>query len=433
MFVFPLCCALAGSSFGAPRVAAASAIELVDEQHEEIARILAGPHEPGERLDALVRLGPAAVPACFDLLTRRVQLRSESGVPLFDAAALDPLHEAFEAWDRVAVTEGVIAAIGGQPSYNEMLLAAELIGRFGQGDAFEVLLGLAGELQAELRRPSVRSRVEPALTSFLRRDSSAFGKLEKERDELDHNLLEACVRAAGAVGDRHAVSFLRGLMNQDSRFDEVALEALGEPRTWDQAFDLEACGELVKRHLSAVQPKVRRQAAVTLGRLRYADAIPELLELLDDHDDRVCRGALWALQNVTGLGWSGADIERWEAWYEDELTWLEIESPAVLDSLRNNHLGHSMEALRVIGSHPVFRAELAPEVALLLPAQNEALALAACATLIRLDAPSSVAPLIDALADGREKVRHAASGALSALTGASVGPSLAEWRNWLEG
>lgn len=424
-----------GASLAAAHAApVASAAERNEDLHDTIAGILAGSSAPAGRKQALVKLGPVAVPACFDLLSRRVQPRADSGAPLLDTAALAPLYEAFEAWESAAVVEGLIASVADEPSFDEVLLAVELLGRFGRADGFgHTLTLLAGLQPGEARHPSVRDRVEPALAALLRRDPASFVRLHEAQSSLDRVLLELCARAAGSVGDARAVSFLRGLLSRDSGFEPLVLEALGELRPWDPNVDLEACGELAESYLASMEPKTRRQAAVTLGRLRYADSLEDLIGLLDDDDARVSRGALWAVQNVTGLGWSGDDVGRWEIWYADEQDWLELELPAALRSVHGVDFGRAVAGLRVIGEHASFRRDLAPEVAQLLTSRNEGLALTACATLLRLDDPSCAPQLIQALEDNREGVRQAAARALSTLTGASLPPSAEAWRDWIQG
>jgi len=65
-------------------------------------------------------------------------------------------------------------------------------------------------------------------------------------------------------------------------------------------------------------PLLRRQAARAAGELELSEAIPQLIELLDDPDDESRLASIWSLSQIGGEGvreilekmWDAADNDR---------------------------------------------------------------------------------------------------------------------------
>lgn len=71
----------------------------------------------------------------------------------------------------------------------------------------------------------------------------------------------------------------------------------------------------VVRVLQGKNAKLARLASETLGQIGSDRAIPALMAAMEFEDQTVARGAIWALQTLTGLTHSTADA--WSAWAKD--------------------------------------------------------------------------------------------------------------------
>lgn len=91
-------------------------------------------------------------------------------------------------------------------------------------------------------------------------------------------------------------------------------EGYGAPRR-DTRAEVERRMEEAIEDLRSPDASVRREAALTLGRLERTDAVPALIEALRDPEEPVRQAALAALQRLTGEDF-GDDPERWTEWQE---------------------------------------------------------------------------------------------------------------------
>lgn len=113
------------------------------------------------------------------------------------------------------------------------------------------------------------------------------------------------ITAFGEIGDTRAAPVLREIVaNQDtqeylfaSSMAAKALRNIGDPR------------EVVPL-LSEERPGTRRMAAVVLGNIGDASAVPELAEALSDKDSKVITYAARALEQIGSPG-AMAALEAW--------------------------------------------------------------------------------------------------------------------------
>lgn len=113
------------------------------------------------------------------------------------------------------------------------------------------------------------------------------------------------ISAFGEIGDPRAAAALREVVaNQDlqeylfaSSLAAKALRAIGDPRE-------------VVQLLEDNRPGTRRMAAVVLGNIGDASAVPELVGALDDKDRKVADYAAKALEKIGSPG-AMAALEAW--------------------------------------------------------------------------------------------------------------------------
>lgn len=102
------------------------------------------------------------------------------------------------------------------------------------------------------------------------------------------------------------------LKEQSQRLRRSAIQALGmiaaPPSAKEKLRDLLQQGELADR----------REAALALGRLRDAEAIPLLIRLLTDEDKYLRANAYWALRRTTGMRFA-LKQNQWQSWWNAQL------------------------------------------------------------------------------------------------------------------
>jgi HEAT repeat protein len=74
-------------------------------------------------------------------------------------------------------------------------------------------------------------------------------------------------------------------------------------------------GAEVSRYLNVRDEMLKREACLFVGKVKYAGAVPELIQILGDEDAGASQNAYWALKEITGEKLA-ADRVLWQAWYE---------------------------------------------------------------------------------------------------------------------
>jgi bla regulator protein blaR1 len=125
--------------------------------------------------------------------------------------------------------------------------------------------------------------------------SSAVPQLINLLDDSDAWVRMAAARALGELHDERALSGLVARLSDDNwRVRELVVWALSEMK--DDRAVTALCGVL----LSDVRVEVRRGAAVALGEIRSAEAIPALKQALNDAEAGVSAKAAWAIAEIEG-------------------------------------------------------------------------------------------------------------------------------------
>ena len=391
--------------------------------------------ESGETRDAavarIVELGREVVPeVCSVLFRRELELEGSSRRVAIDRSAEALLVDVLRAWPSELVVGHVIEGADGRPLADQ-LLAVRLVGKLGNAETLDPFLGLLDRMDPADRQHAVaRDAVEEAFAGVLRRDARAYRRLRAGLRRLDPAHLESFARALGTVGSGAGIDLLGEIMGRSASLDLAALDALGHMRRFQPETMEGRPADVVVFHLASLDPRIRRQAAISLGRLRDTDSVHLLIDMLGDMDGRARQGALWALREITGLRLP-ADRDRWARYQDDEMEWFATEAAALADRAAHGDTYTSVDALRVISSHPLFRSELSAAIVPALGHEEETAAVAACTALVRLDAPIGVAVLIATLADPRDAVRDAAHMGLLSMTGGELAADPEAWRGWV--
>jgi HEAT repeat protein len=183
--------------------------------------------------------------------------------------------------------------------------------------------------------------------------------------------------------------------------------------------DLRLDGEFTAWMLGEL-PRARHEFArgllQAIGALDDGDAVPTLIERLEQEDAGLRDAALGALRRMTGLGFP-ATAELWRAWYAKELRWQERERPRLLAALQEPDPGRVTAALREYGGRRIWRGSLSQDVTRVLERREAGLRRLACEVLAQLGSPSALPVLSKALQDADAAVAEAAWQAMRSLSG----------------
>lgn len=232
-------------------------IEFLDEHWENIP-----PNKRKQLLEALGNLAADDFKLSFDALNRFAIMDSEADVRHL---AIRNLWES----DDYQLIPTLISNLLDDPSIEVRASAAKALGPFI----------LKGETDSYPRQFLVDA--EEALLNSLRRESAMLiqcGCIESlgysSREEVDQIILDA-------------------YNSEDEDLIQSALLAMG--RSADEHW-----AETISRHLHSQSPALRNKSAVAAGELEIREAIPELIELLDDVNPLVRRAATWSISQIGG-------------------------------------------------------------------------------------------------------------------------------------
>lgn len=424
------------STAASPRGAGSSADgEPYGELRAVLRRRSATDGRGGEQLvHDLVALGPGAIPELYALAVGR-DLEVLVGASWEGAAWCCGPEEipglcarALGAAPSAAVLVQLARALEAGPALPERLTLLRLLGEQGSADGLELLVRMASELGAlELSSPRGRAALLDASLAILRGDVRSFALLEHYLDAFEPSMRAVLVDAIGAAGRRRGMPVLERMLAEEPELEAEILTAMGE---LEDAHPWELTGRTMThaaRRLHAQDAAERALAARLVGAVHGLEAIPELIQLLNDDDAIVRRCAESSLQRIASVP-LGSEAASWEAWLQREEGWREANWTRLSDALVAARPGPANEALRELTRHPLFRHEAALLIAESLVQQQRAVAVAACSELERLGSRWALPGLVKALENGQPQVRAAAWHALRHLTGEDLELSLELWR-----
>ncbi len=363
-----LCAPATATGSGPGDEAPARGLEHVLEELEDIRRPSAG-----ALLDALLASGPRGWRELLAALEDPDQpLGAQLGRSLLTALAELPelVLDRRQAGERQ----------GRQLALELSLALSVLEGFGGAGDLDHVIrLGLPEERDQALDL-RLLGDVEDCLAALLRRDSEAFGVLGRGFTALDPRIQPVVLRAVGRVEDRRAVTFLSDRLGLDERLDPLVLAQLGRAAARVGVDVDERTRTFVLMGLRSADAQLRGEACLVAGHLEDSEAVPDLIDLLEDPGQGVSANAYWALRRCTRK-YLDPVVDRWRRWYAKEQAWWSSEAADCLRDLHSADPGRVSLALRELATHRLHRHELARELLPLLGETEEALLLQVCGAL----------------------------------------------------
>ncbi len=354
---------------------------------ETLAELLAEPSVREIVLEALVRLGSSVTP----LLIRQL-----------DAEDLETRKAAIVALGRIG-SQKAVPALMAQLIHSEselVMITTTALAQIGDRSSYLALIGLLGHPEVSVRLGAI------AALNSLGHPAMAERVLSLMRDENPHKR-ESAIKIAGYFAYPNCIDLLFELCQDPfERVRRAAIEHLPYLEQEDRAL------AVLSAALTHDTPPVRAAAARALGEIEEARVGEYLLGALQDEDSWVRYYAVSAIAKLRN-GTEGVP--------EDGL--FEILQGLALSDPANPVRAAATEALGYLG-----RAQAVPILAAIAEeeGQDEDLVRAALRALGRIEDPSALAPLLNALNSPQAERRLDALQAFKERGGTEAGVAL-QW------
>jgi hypothetical protein len=397
---------------------------------EQVRRLLAEELESWPEVvtlqDALVAVGSGAIPELFEVLASDV-VSDRDGEP----RALGPRRElavegALERLPRRDLLDFLGALSRSRPTAPRRVTALELAGHLGS--AKEVMLAIRLATGSEsTARFRVRNALKAALHQILARDESAARTLTKSFSRVPPELRDVVVYSFASLESGRGATALTDLLCAVPELDAVILTEirhLARLGARPDGYGLAAIRDCLRDN----DPSASTMAVLAVVELDDQGAVPDLIYLLENSDERVEVAVNGALRQLTGRRLS-PEPARWWSWYDAEREWL---TSGFFEEERALSEGEHVEAagaIRELASHTLFPEHVASPLVDVLNRADTELVVLACAGLGHLRAQSAIGPLIRCLEHEDPRVVAAAHAALTRTTGLELRPDPALWRS----
>ena len=406
-----------------------------NEQRVRVAAILAEVEDDQEHsITSAVRelsgLGGAAHPLLFLIAT-------EDRVPATDGSRLTVMQrrallEALGHPDPEELLASLAMAVREVNTTSARVVAFDLVAIHGDDRGVPILFEVAAiDGIGPWTRSSGGEAFESALGSLLARSNRAFDSLPSPLSLLDDEVLASTLRGIGGSRSARGISILIDGMKQEKRATGVFLSELGKLAPYASPTQDELLRQTLRSALAHEHEGVCKSAAVTLGRLEDTRAVPGLILLLDSGSPGLRRTAHWSLRRITNLSLR-PDFLRWEAWYDEEVTWLDTRSGRLIEDLLSEDNAVVAAAARELALHPMHRDRFAPEITVLFDCESPSLRALACDCLAQLGSDLVLDELVEVLAYDLETVHVRAWAALKAITGFDLPAEADTWERALQ-
>lgn len=274
--------------------------------------------------------------------------------------------------------------------------------------------------------PEVSLRFQRAVEMILLRNRTLFFSLEKLVLASDPQFKFQLLAAAGATKTLESTRLMLRLLGSNDATDALLLQFIGQSRT-SMPLPIDDPGlSAVRYYLSSTNPALRRESALAAGRLEDPDAIPLLLQLLDDNTLNVRPNAHWALRKITGLSFH-ADAGRWNRWYKMENEEWDSGLSDLLQQLNSQHPGEIARAIDRLAAVRLHRNKIALALVPIVKHPNAKLARHALLTIRAIRAPRVIPPLVAMWDDLHPALRPLLHEALVGITGEQRPPNPGAW------
>ena len=195
-------------------------------------------------------------------------------------------------------------------------------------------------------------------------------------------------------------------------------------------FDESNICEKLRLLLDSERARLRKQAALALGKLQDIESVETLIEFLDDENRGVSGNAYWALKNITGLRFP-PESQRWKIWWKNESENALEKRRQLLLTLRTGSRKEMLGALRDAGKIRLGKKEVVGILVDFLEHGDPEIRKLSCLSLARLKARNALTKILPLLTEHNLEVKEAAHSALKEITGIDLPPDPDEWEKAL--
>lgn len=361
-----------------------------------------------ELADRLVQLGPKVVSSILQYISNN----PESGL----------LDVMFKVLLRLKdeKTASYISQFLKSGSQTAVVAAITALKKIGSGEAIRVLLDsvLTGK-----RETSLLAR--EALLAILQGNPDnyeVFNPLKTKADSSDNSTKIFIINFLGLTKSRVAADMVSGYLNDwDVSVKKAAISSLGK-----LGFSNDAVCSALRKFLDDRDPRLKKEAALALGRLQDLESVEPLMTLLKDKDRGVQGNALWALRKISGLKFP-LNYQRWKIWWDRESQETMARKDELLSKLRDGTREELLDAIDKLAGIRLGRKQVLNAFRGLLNHGDPEVRRAVCSALGTINAKEAVPQLIELLDDSSEPVITAAHQALRRITGKNLPPSRKAW------
>ncbi len=350
-------------------------------------------------------------------LATETLVRSDGETIAVRGAIADAVHRAIERMGRAEFAPLVAGLLDAEADVAtpEQLEAARTILRIVGNRLDLAAVFVLSERIAQVRVEATNgSRLEAAVAAIVARDTRALDALASLFSRIAPDHRNVCIRAIGKSAGPERRQWLAARCGDDASVDLTILSALAQIDR--VALPLEASDlERVREYLESPDLQLRREATRACAALGDMDAVPILVENLDDEFESVRDATRAALFELTHLRLGDAP-ERWLAWLRSEEDWHDRAAASQLRRLTLRDIRAVQTLLASLATHRLYRDEIAMHVEPLLQHDSPTIRRSACATLQQLESQVGIDSLVDALDDVNDEVVRAAQTALRGIT-----------------
>lgn len=309
------------------------------------------------------------------------------------------------------------------------LAALRLLGRIGSSAQAELLIELLVELDAE--RPGRGESSAIALSSFAaiqRRDKQLAGELGARVASFPKLWLGLVARELAAIAAHEEdLDLVWTALSAELAQDAMLSVLVQVAPNYVYRVDERRLGPL-RRRMRSADTRTAEMAIQALSSLGDGSIVEQLIAFLTQSDPRINRAAAHGLRTLTGLPY-GTDVDRWEHWHTESLTWWHEHGATLADDLRWSDAKEATRLVVEIARQRLHRAELVDALIQTFERSDEEVVDLAILCLRELRWGGTSRRLIDTLdSHPSAQVQAYAWRALRTLTGLDAGPDAEAWR-----
>lgn len=396
-----------------------------------------------EVVQQIIKLGPNVVPIVLQILIGKLEAPPNTpNLPKYQRTALESasaveyreqvLFAVLAAMPADSVLESIALAAVENIDAGSELVALRALASVRDLRAVDLWLKIAGEAKTErFATEKARRLASAALANLLHGTQGSYRRVNRILANQPRHVGALLAQAVESTADLQSIGILIRLLGRCDYPDGEIVRAIAKLARSPYLPVREDDFERLRAFLDDANARMRADTAVALGGLCDPGACPKLLEMLADSELMIRASARSALERMSRVR-LGDSAEDWKSWYESEREWQATRLTEMVPWLSSADDLRMSLARDEIARHPLFRHELASEIAPLSADKRAEVAVSACQMLGSLDSLVGVAYLVQAL-DGRPAgVHRAAWTALKSVSNRVLPPISASWRETLD-